>query len=63
MKFKSDNEVQEQEVKIEKEKCNCPLCQSLNIANNQIDLLYSILSSLKSNLETIEKLHAEHNSE
>lgn len=63
MKFKSDNEIEEQKVLIEEEKCNCPLCQSLNIANNQIDLLYSILSSLKTNLETIEKLHAKYDSE
>ena len=49
MKFKSDNEIEEQKVLIEEEKCNCPLCQSLNIANSQIDLLYSILSSLKTN--------------
>lgn len=60
MKFKSENETQEVETQVENEKCNCPLCKSLNIANNQIDLLYSILGSLKTNLETIEKLHAEH---
>ena len=63
MKFKSDSETQEQEIQVEKEKCNCPLCQSLNIANSQIDLLYSVLSSLRTSLEAIEKLHAKHDSE
>jgi hypothetical protein len=60
MKFKSDEEIQEVP---EEKKCECPICKSLKIANTQIDLIYSILNSLRSTIDNIGKFHEEHDSQ
>ena len=65
MKFKTQEENVEVQIDVNKEECSkdCPICQSLNIALSQIDLMYSILSSLRTSIETVVKMHEKHDSE
>ena len=62
MKFKSEEEEKKETNNVETE-CGCPLCKSLEVVNSQIDIVMSMLSAIKINLENIEKLHEKHNSE
>lgn len=61
MKFKSEEEVTE-EVKDQKvEKEECPIQQTIDIANKQLDLISSMLISLRSSLEAIKAIYEEYN--
>lgn len=58
MKFKSEETVEEQnEVK------ECKLCEVLCVIDKQIDIISSMLSSLRTSIDTIHRLHEEHDSE
>ena len=62
MKFKTEeeiieNEVEKKEVKEEK----CPIKQALDIAFAQIDLINSMISSLRATIENLDRLYEEHN--
>lgn len=59
MKFKSEEEnIENEEPKNEQ----CPLCDILNVMDKQVDILFSMISSIKTSLDTIHKLHEEHDS-
>lgn len=64
MKFKSEEG--NVEISVEQTpKCkdNCDLCKALDIASAQIDLIYSILSSIRTSIETVKALHEKHDTE
>jgi deoxyinosine 3'endonuclease (endonuclease V) len=61
MKFKSEEEVIE-EIKDQKtEKEECPMGQAIDIAYKQLDLISSMVISLRSSLENIKIMYEEHN--
>ena len=60
MKFKSEEEISESV----NEQCeNCPICDTLNIIDKQIDIILSMISSIRTSLDTIRKMHEKHDSE
>ena len=65
MKFKSEKIVDAEPVQLEKEEKQeekCPIVQSLDIAFSQLNLINSLLSSIRTTLENIETLYEKHDS-